>query len=80
MIILPLPKELSCSFHVIKRESNQGMSGFYFERKKTPSLTFEKSTSPWTTECTETMACSSSSQAGHDASAGKIKDTRYLNW
>ena len=34
MVILPLPKELSCSFHVIKRESNQGMSGFYFERKK----------------------------------------------
>ena len=34
MIILHLPKELSCSFHVIKIDSNQEMSGFYFEKQK----------------------------------------------
>ena len=34
MIILHLPKELSCSFHVIKIDSNQEISGFYFEKQK----------------------------------------------
>ena len=34
MIILHVPKELSCSFHVIKIDSHQEMSGFYFEKQK----------------------------------------------